>query len=115
MCDGLRPRWDGAQEVRCEDAEPFQAEVLTLEARQDRTGTTITLAGEFDTTGTERFWALVSEALAAGPRSITIDASGLEFVDSSGLMALVRARDAVRVRTHRPGCDGKGLAPAPMT
>ena len=34
-------------------------------------------------------------ALAAGPMSVTVDASGLEFIDSSGLMALLRARDAV--------------------
>lgn len=64
---------------------------LHVKANQDRTGTTIILEGEFDMTGTERFWAFVSEALAA-PRSMTVDASGPEFIDSSGLMALLRAR-----------------------
>jgi anti-anti-sigma factor len=34
----------------------------------------------------------ISEALAADLKSVTVDASGLEFIDSSGLMALVRAR-----------------------
>jgi anti-sigma B factor antagonist len=45
-------------------------------------------------TGTQRFWAFVTEALAEDPRAITVDASGLEFIDSSGLLALLRARDA---------------------
>jgi anti-anti-sigma factor len=43
-------------------------------------------------TGTQRFWAFVTEALAEDPRAITVDA--LEFIDSSGLLALLRARDA---------------------
>jgi anti-sigma B factor antagonist len=67
---------------------------LHVKAKQDRTGTTIVLEGEFDMAGTWRFWAFVSEVLAAGPRSITVDARGLEFIDSSGLLALLRARDA---------------------
>jgi anti-anti-sigma factor len=36
----------------------------------------------------------VSEAVEARPVSITVEARGLTFVDSSGLMALARARDA---------------------
>ena len=77
-----------------EEAEPVQGDFLNIEARQDRTGTTIAVEGEFDMMGTKRFWAFVSETLATDPRSITVDASGLEFIDSSGLMALMRARDA---------------------
>jgi anti-sigma B factor antagonist len=77
-----------------QDAERFGADVLHVEASQDRTGATIVLEGEFDMTGTETFRAVTNEALAAGPRSITIDASGLEFIDSSGLLALMRAREA---------------------
>jgi anti-sigma B factor antagonist len=67
---------------------------LHVKAKQDRTGTTIILEGEFDMTGTSRFWAFFSEALAASPRSITLHAAGLTFIDSSGLMALHRARAA---------------------
>jgi anti-sigma B factor antagonist len=77
-----------------ENAEAFRAESLQIEASQDRTGATITLKGEFDMTGTERFWSFLSEALAATPRTIAVDTSALEFIDSSGLMALIRARDA---------------------
>jgi hypothetical protein len=35
----------------------------------------------------------VGEALAGSPRSVIVDASALEFVDSTGLMAVVRACD----------------------
>ena len=77
-----------------ENAEGFRAEFLQIEASQDRTGATITLKGEFDLTGAERFWSFLSEALAATPRAIVVDTSALEFIDSSGLMALIRARDA---------------------
>jgi anti-sigma B factor antagonist len=76
------------------DPEPAEADILDIEARQDSTGTTIVVAGELDMFGTERFWAFISEALAPSPRALTVDPSGLEFVDSAGLMALVRARDA---------------------
>jgi anti-anti-sigma factor len=45
-------------------------------------------------TGTDRFAAFVSEALVEDPRAIRVDAQGLVFIDSSGLLALLRARDA---------------------
>jgi anti-anti-sigma factor len=94
--DGLpRRAGDGGQEVGVsEDAEPIGGEILHVEARQERRGTTIVLAGEFDMTGTDRFRDLVSEALAGSPRSVTVDAHGLTFIDSSGLLALLRAQEA---------------------
>jgi anti-sigma B factor antagonist len=75
-----------------EDAQGFRTDTLHIEARQDRAAIIMSLVGEFDMTGTERFWSFLSEALAADLTSVTVDASGLEFIDSSGLMALVRAR-----------------------
>lgn len=76
------------------DPEPVEADILDIEARRDSTGTTVVVASEFDMFGTERFWPFISEALASSPRAPTVVASGLEFVDSAVLMALVRARDA---------------------
>jgi anti-anti-sigma regulatory factor len=63
--------------------------------------------GEFDITGTERFWARVNEAVEARPVSVTIEARGLTFVDSSGLAAMVRAHEVateagVRFRVGEP-------------
>jgi anti-anti-sigma factor len=77
-----------------DDEEPFRGDVLEIEAEQDRSGATITLVGEFDMTGSERFWAFVREVPGASPRSVVVDASGLEFGDSTGSIAIVRARDA---------------------
>ena len=67
---------------------------LHVKAEQDGTGTIIVLEGEFDMNGTARFWAFFNEALAASPRSITLHARGLTFIDSSGLKALLHARAA---------------------
>ena len=77
-----------------EDAETFRADVLRVEASQDRAGTTIVLAGEFDMTGTDRVRSCVNEALETHPRSLIVDADGLTFIDSSGLKALLHARAA---------------------
>jgi anti-sigma B factor antagonist len=74
--------------------DDLHADDLHVKTKQDRTGTTIILEGEFDSTGTERFWASFSEALAASPRSITLNARGLTFIDSAGLQALLQARAA---------------------
>jgi anti-sigma B factor antagonist len=76
------------------DGEPFRAELLRIEAKYDATAVTIVLTGEFDMTGIERFWAFFSEALRAHPGSMAVDARGLSFIDSSGLEALLRTRDA---------------------
>lgn len=76
------------------DLEPSPGDVLHVEARYDGTEATIVLDGEFDMAGVARFWGYVSAVLAPHPLSIAVDARGLSFIDSSGLMALVRARDA---------------------
>lgn len=76
------------------DVEPSPDDVLRVESRATSTEATIVVEGEFDMMGTELFWAHVCETLAARPRSIAVDAGGLEFIDSAGLMALVRAREA---------------------
>lgn len=77
-----------------DDVEPIPADVLHIEAPHHDARATIVLVGEFDMTGTELFWGHVSATLEARPTSIAIDAGGLSFIDSSGLMALLRARDA---------------------
>jgi hypothetical protein len=56
-----------------DDVEPFQADVLRVRAGYDGSAPTIVVEGEFDLTGTERFWAFVSEALAEDPRAIIGD------------------------------------------
>jgi anti-sigma B factor antagonist len=77
-----------------DDVKPLPHDVLHVETRRDDAGPTIIVVGEFDMTGTEQFWAHVSEAVEARPVSITVEARGLTFVDSSGLAAMVRAHEA---------------------
>jgi hypothetical protein len=59
-----------------DDVESLPQDVLYVETRQDSTGPTIIVVGEFDMTGTERFWAHVSQAVAAHPVSVMIEARG---------------------------------------
>jgi anti-sigma B factor antagonist len=77
-----------------DDVGGLRAVLLHVEARHDDTGATIVVVGEFDMAGCEAFWAHVSEALETQPVSITVEARGLTFIDSSGLAALLRAREA---------------------
>ena len=77
-----------------DQADPSHRDVLYVEAKYDGSEAVIILVGEFDATGAEPFWRAVSEVLGTDPRSVEVEAGGLTFIDSSGLMALVRARDA---------------------
>ena len=67
-----------------DDVEPFPRDVLHVETRRDGATPVIIVVGEFDMTGTERFWAHVSEAIEARPLSLTIEARGLTFVIRRG-------------------------------
>jgi hypothetical protein len=60
---------------------------LDVEVTYDRGATTV-LVGELDMTGTAPFWAHVSEALETQPPSITVEAGGLTFIDSYGLVGV---------------------------
>jgi len=77
-----------------DDAECFPADALRIEASYTGSEVTLVVEGEFDLSGTELFWAYSSEAIGSHPQSIVVDARGLTFVDSAGLMAMWRARDA---------------------
>jgi anti-anti-sigma factor len=76
-----------------DDVEPSLDDALYVELNFDGAAT-IVVVGEFDVTGTARFWASVSAALATQPSSVIVEARGLTFIDSSGIAALLRARQA---------------------
>lgn len=86
-----------------DDVDPSLGDDLYVEVNYDGAAIIIVI-GEFDVTGTARFWASVSEALATRPVSMIVEARGLTFIDSSGLSALLGARDAVRP----PGGESPG-------
>ena len=74
---------------------PFEPnDTLWIEARYVGNEATIVVEGEFDTTGTEQFWGHVSEAIKSRSEAVIVDGRGLAFIDSSGLMAFVRACEA---------------------
>ena len=78
------------------DDEDFpDHELLRIEAVRDRTEATVIVVGHLDEASSRRLLDSVEKVLATRPRSIAIDASGLTFVNSSGLAALLRARHAV--------------------
>jgi anti-sigma B factor antagonist len=73
---------------------------IELSTREGDGHVVVVLRGELDVTQA----ANVAEALAvvaAGGRDVIVDLEGLEYIDSSGLAALARARQHAR----RAGCD----------
>src|SRR5436190_11864031 len=78
-----------------------------IDAREAHGVSHVALAGEFDLAGIQRFDAVMTELEATRPDAIVIDLSGLSFMDSSGLRALVmadhRAHDAGRRLAIVPG------------
>jgi len=51
----------------------------------------LTASGDFDAAVTEQFDAALDEAVDGGARLITVEMSGVSFLDSSGIRSLVRA------------------------
>jgi anti-sigma B factor antagonist len=77
-----------------DEAEPRPDELFRAEATGDDIDPVVTIDGELDASGTAWFVACVSAVLERRPASITIDASGLSFMDSSGLNSMLIARAA---------------------
>jgi anti-anti-sigma factor len=80
-----------------DDVEPSPGDILYVETSYDDGTATIILVGEFDMSGAAHFWASVTEVLGTRPPSMIVEARGLTFIDSSGLAALIRAREAADV------------------
>lgn len=67
------------------------AEFVTTQ-REDG-GCTLTASGEVDIATVEEFLAVAGSCLESGSDLLEIDLSGVTFIDSSGLGALVRLRN----------------------
>ncbi len=80
---------------------------LVIETSDSDGATRVALSGEFDLAAIKRFEEAIAEAEAGSPSAIVIDLRRLEFMDSSGLRALVmaheRAKNAGRRLTIVPG------------
>jgi anti-anti-sigma factor len=82
-------------------------EMANLSVRSHREGATLTisLAGELDAHTAERFKAAIAEAESTSAAAIVLDLTGVHFVDSSGLVALLMAsrrseREGTRLRVR---------------
>jgi anti-sigma B factor antagonist len=68
-------------------------ELLRVRVARDGRTTTVACAGELDMSTAGRFLEAVREACQGRPERLRLDLSGVEFVDSTGLRSLLRARD----------------------
>ena len=74
--------------------QPVSADALRIGISYAGSEVTIVVDGDLDLSGIELFVARCSEALRFCPALIVLDARGLVFIDSAGLMAMWRAGDA---------------------
>lgn len=73
---------------------------LQIESRTDANSVTLLLRGELDLTSAPVFERELRVAEAARPGRVIIDLSGLEFMDSTGLRALLLARERAQDDEH---------------
>jgi anti-anti-sigma factor len=76
----------------------------SVQTSVDESGTPIiTISGEVDLSNADSIAAAVEPIMAKGPERIIVDASGLDFMDSSGIALLLRwGRESVRVELRHP-------------
>jgi anti-anti-sigma factor len=75
------------------------ADVATLEVARDARGAVhARLAGELDMESAPDVRARLYEALSAGAEGLSLDLSGLTFLDSAGVELLFRLREDLAVR-----------------
>jgi anti-anti-sigma factor len=73
---------------------------LRIDTRNDNGVAVVALSGEFDLAGVERFEAELRRLESESPGVLVVDLTDLQFMDSSGLRALVMADQRAR-RTQR--------------
>jgi anti-sigma B factor antagonist len=76
---------------------PGQLEIETIAGPDS---TVLTVRGELDLTSAPAFERELRAVEATNPRRLVIDLSGLEFMDSTGLRALLLARERAQADGH---------------
>lgn len=74
---------------------------LTVSVAGDAAGPVISIAGELDLSNVDRLGTTIADALQPETNHITLDVSGLRFMDSSGIALLVRTQARVGSLTLR--------------
>jgi anti-sigma B factor antagonist len=80
-----------------EDPMPGQ---LVVESRADGDSIVVVLRGELDLTSVPVFERELRDVEAGSPARLVIDLSGLDFMDSTGLRALLQARERSKSNGH---------------
>lgn len=74
---------------------------LTISVAGEAAGPVISVDGELDLSNVERLGAAISDSLRPDTKNLTLDVSGLRFMDSSGIALLVRTQVRVGSLTLR--------------
>jgi anti-sigma B factor antagonist len=74
---------------------------LVIDTTTDEDAVVLALRGELDLTSAPQFEQEVRAAAERHPRRMVIDLSGLEFMDSTGLRALLMARERAQENAHQ--------------
>ena len=72
-----------------------EAVALTIDVVHEDAAATITARGELDLSVADQLRSAVSGEVAKGVTTLTIDLTGLSFMDSTGLRVLLEALDAM--------------------
>jgi anti-sigma B factor antagonist len=72
-------------------AESFSARVVRLDS-----GEVVVLTGELDMASAPELTKVLRPLVANGPREVVFDLSDLDFVDSSGIAALIAVQNQLR-------------------
>src|SRR5437016_2442656 len=83
--------------VRPDSPMPGQ---LLIESRIEDDRLILSLRGELDLTSVPLFERELRDAEATNPALLVIDLSGLDFMDSTGLRALLQARERAKDDNH---------------
>ncbi|SNS90286.1 anti-anti-sigma factor [Geodermatophilus pulveris] len=78
------------------------ADIVSLDVTRSAAGVRVTVAGEVDSSTAPSLRAVVDEALADRPRTLTVDLDRVTFLDSAGLCVLAGAH-------RRAAADGVAL------
>jgi anti-anti-sigma factor len=71
-----------------------------IEKRREQDAVVLTLSGELDLASAPMLERELLDAEATGPSRLVIDLAGLAFMDSTGLQALLRARERANSNGH---------------
>ncbi len=85
------------------DLGSSEQDALTVDVRDENGAAVIGLSGDLDMTGVKQARAAIDAALASHPGRLILDASGLDYMDSSGIALLVQVtQKAQEVQVRNP-------------